>query len=33
VCGDQLLRGAALNAVLIAESLMEPIGKPFTPTM
>jgi aspartate-semialdehyde dehydrogenase len=33
VCGDQLLRGAALNAVLIAESLMEPVGKPFTPTM
>jgi len=33
VCGDQLLRGAALNAVLIAESLMEPVGKAFTPTM
>jgi len=33
VCGDQLLRGAALNAVLIAESLTEPVGKAFTPTM
>merc|ERR1719199_1428644 len=31
VCGDQLLRGAALNAVLIAEALMEPVGKAFTP--
>ena len=33
VCGDQLLRGAALNAVLIAEALTEPVGKAFTPTM
>jgi len=33
VCGDQLLRGAALNAVLVAESLMQPEGTPFTPTM
>mmetsp|Transcript_65349 Transcript_65349/g.155868 ORF Transcript_65349/g.155868 Transcript_65349/m.155868 type:complete len:425 (+) Transcript_65349:59-1333(+) len=33
VCGDQLLRGAALNAVLIAEALMEPIGKEFNPSM
>eukprot|EP00288_Rhodomonas_lens_P012432 CAMPEP_0177703688 /NCGR_PEP_ID=MMETSP0484_2-20121128/7806_1 /TAXON_ID=354590 /ORGANISM="Rhodomonas lens, Strain RHODO" /LENGTH=416 /DNA_ID=CAMNT_0019215061 /DNA_START=171 /DNA_END=1421 /DNA_ORIENTATION=+ len=33
VCGDQLLRGAALNAVLVAESLMDPEGTPFTPTM
>lgn len=33
VCGDQLLRGAALNAVLIAEALMEPVGKAFTPKM
>jgi len=33
VCGDQLLRGAALNAVLIAEALMEPVGKAFTPVL
>ena len=33
VCGDQLLRGAALNAVLIAEALTEPVGKAFTPSM
>ena len=32
-CGDQLLRGAALNAVLIAEALMEPVGKPFVPKL
>jgi aspartate-semialdehyde dehydrogenase len=33
VCGDQLLRGAALNAVLIAEALMEPVGKAFVPKL
>uniref|UniRef100_A0A7S4NM34 Semialdehyde dehydrogenase dimerisation domain-containing protein n=1 Tax=Guillardia theta TaxID=55529 RepID=A0A7S4NM34_GUITH len=33
VCGDQLLRGAALNAVLIAEALAEPVGKDFTPKL
>eukprot|EP00284_Hemiselmis_tepida_P009667 CAMPEP_0174918498 /NCGR_PEP_ID=MMETSP1355-20121228/3106_1 /TAXON_ID=464990 /ORGANISM="Hemiselmis tepida, Strain CCMP443" /LENGTH=424 /DNA_ID=CAMNT_0016163673 /DNA_START=6 /DNA_END=1280 /DNA_ORIENTATION=- len=33
VCGDQLLRGAALNAVLVAESLMQPVGTDFAPTL
>lgn len=32
-CGDQLLRGAALNAVLIAEALTEPVGTPFNPKL
>lgn len=32
VCGDQLLRGAALNAVLIAEYLEAPFDKQFSPS-
>jgi aspartate-semialdehyde dehydrogenase len=33
VCGDQLLRGAALNAVLVAEAISQPVGSTFAPAL